>query len=192
MKIFSTFYNLVLSWAKSQYSIYYLCFLSFVESFVLPYPPPDVLLAPMGLKQPNKAYRFAFFCTVFSVLGGVIGYLIGYFFIDLILPFLEKMRYLDKLNLVETWFDEYGILIITIAGFSPIPYKIFTIGAGIASMAFLPFALMSFLARGTRFFLVMFLVRKFGSSCDTWLKKYIDRLGYTLIVIIVIGAWYAS
>ncbi len=192
MKVFSKFYNLVLSWAKSQYSLYYLCALSFVESFVLPYPPPDVLLAPMGLKKPQSAYKFALFCTIFSVLGGMVGYLIGALALDLVMAFFEKMHYLDKLNLVKSWFDEYGIWIIVIAGFSPIPYKIFTLGAGIASMAFLPFVMMSILARGARFFLVSFLVRKFGDACDVWLQKYIDRLGYGLILVIVIGIWYAK
>ncbi|MBE8189896.1 MAG: DedA family protein [Candidatus Thioglobus sp.] len=192
MKIFSSLYNLVLSWAKSRFSLYYLCALSFVESFVLPYPPPDLLLAPMALKNPNQAYRFAFFCTISSVLGGIFGYLIGSFFIDLAMNFFTEMNYLGKLNLVKSWFDEYGILIIAIAGFSPIPYKIFTITAGIVAMAFLPFVLMSIFARGARFFLVAFFVKKFGNSCDVWLQKYIDRLGYGLILIIIIGVWYAK
>lgn len=192
MKIFSTLYLNILNWSKSRHAHYYLAFLSFVESFVLPYPPPDVLLAPMALEQTEKAYKFALITTIFSVLGGIVGYLIGHFFIDFIMPFLTKMHYLDKLSIIQEYFKEYGVLIIAIAGFSPIPYKIFTIGAGMASMVFLPFVLMSFVARGTRFFLVAFLVKKFGSSCDAWLKKYIDRLGYVLIIIIVIGIWYAN
>ncbi len=192
MKIFSKFYQTVLTWAGYRYASVYLGFLSFIESFILPYPPPDILLAPMTLKNPQKAYQFAFVCTLFSVLGGVVGYLIGAFFIDLIMPLIEKMHYLDELDTVKDYFTQYGVLIIIIAGFSPVPYKIFTIGAGVVSMVFLPFVVFSFLSRGARFFLVTFLVKKFGQECDTWLKKYIDRLGYALILIIFIGVWYAN
>lgn len=192
MQIFSKLYQKILSWAQSKYAIYWLCLVSFVESFVLPYPPPDILLAPMALKNSQKAYQLALVCTIFSVLGGVVGYYLGAFLLDAIMPLLIKLHYTGKLDTINLWFGQYGIWIIAIAGFSPIPYKIFTIGAGIASMAFLPFVLMSLLARGVRFFLVALFVRKFGAACDIWLKKYIDRLGYALIVIIGLGVWYAK
>ena len=192
MRIFSILYLQILNWAKSRYAQYYLAFLSFVESFILPYPPPDVLLAPMALKQTEKAYKFALITTVFSVLGGIVGYYLGAFLLEAITPLLIKLHYTDKLDTIILLFEQYGVWIIAIAGFSPLPYKVFTIGAGVVSMAFLPFVLMSFVARGARFFLVTFLVRKFGSNCDLWLRKYIDRLGYILIVVIVIGVWYAN
>ncbi len=192
MRIFSILYLQILNWAKSRYAQYYLAFLSFVESFILPYPPPDVLLAPMALEQTEKAYKFALITTVFSVLGGIVGYYLGAFLLEAITPLLIKLHYTDKLDTIILLFEQYGVWIIAIAGFSPLPYKVFTIGAGVVSMAFLPFVLMSFVARGARFFLVTFLVRKFGSNCDLWLRKYIDRLGYILIVVIVIGVWYAN
>lgn len=192
MHIFSKFYQKILSWAQSKYAVYWLSLVSFVESFALPYPPPDVLLAPMALKKPTKAYHFALLCTISSVAGGMVGYYLGAFLLDAIMPLLIKLHYTDKLNTINLWFEQYGIWIIAIAGFSPIPYKIFTIGAGIASMAFLPFVLMSLLARGMRFFLVAFFIKKFGDVCDIWLKKYIDRLGYALIIIIGLGIWYAK
>ncbi|VVH55452.1 FIG139438: lipoprotein B [uncultured Gammaproteobacteria bacterium] len=166
--------------------------MSFIESFILPYPPPDVLLAPMVLKKPEKAYQFTLICTALSVLGGVVGYFLGALLIDVIQPLLVKLHYIDKLETVKTWFAEYGIWIVALAGFSPMPYKIFTLGAGIANMALLPFILISLLARGTRFFLVAFFVKKLGDACDIWLKKYIDRLGYILIIIIALGLWYAK
>ncbi len=192
MKIFSKLYQTALDWAQSKYAIYWLSLISFVESFILPYPPPDVLLAPMALKKPNKAYQFALICTILSVLGGIVGYFLGALLIDLITPLLIKLHYVDKLETVKGWFSEYGIWIIAIAGFSPMPYKIFTLAAGIVNMAFLPFVLMSLLARGARFFLVAFFVRKLGNACDAWLKKYIDRLGYVLIVAVILGVWYAQ
>ncbi|SMN10872.1 FIG139438: lipoprotein B [uncultured Candidatus Thioglobus sp.] len=192
MQIFSKIYHTALSWAQSQYAIYWLCLVSFVESFILPYPPPDILLAPMALKKPKNAYKFALVCTLFSVLGGVVGYFIGAFLLDVITPLLIKLDYIDRLETIKVWFEQYGIWIVAIAGFSPMPYKIFTIGAGIASMALLPFILISMLARGLRFFLVAFFVKKFGDACDIWLKKYIDRLGYALIVAVALGVWYVN
>lgn len=193
MRFFSKLYEIVLTWAAHKYALYYLSALSFAESFVLPYPPPDVLLAPIVLKNPKRGYHSAFICTFFSVLGGVVGFVLGMVAIDWLTPFLQTMNYLETLNVVQGCFAQYGVLIIMVAGFSPIPYKIFTIGAGVASMAFLPFVLISFLARGARFFLVALLVKKFGENCDVWLKKYIDRLGYALIliVIIILGVKYA-
>jgi len=192
VKIFSKLYQTTLDWAQSKYAIYWLALISFVESFILPYPPPDALLAPMVLRKPNSAYRFALICTVLSVLGGVAGYFLGALLIDTIQPLLVKLHYVDKLDAIKQWFEEYGIWIVAIAGFSPMPYKIFTIGAGISNMVLLPFILISFLARGARFFLVAFLIKKFGNTCDVWLKKYIDRLGYLLIVIIALGVWYVK
>ncbi|KAA0441918.1 MAG: DedA family protein [Candidatus Thioglobus sp.] len=192
MRLFSQLYQKILDWAQSKYALYWLAFISFVESFILPYPPPDVLLAPMALKRANKAYQFALLCTVFSVLGGVVGYYIGAFLLDIIKPLLLKLHYIDELQIIQGWFAQYGIWIIIIAGFSPIPYKIFTIGAGVANMAFLPFIGISLLARGARFFLVAFFIKKFGSACDIWLKKYIDYLGYVLIIIIGLGVLYVK
>lgn len=189
MQIFSKLYYKILGWAQSKYAVYWLSLVSFIESFILPYPPPDVLLAPMVLKKPNSAYQFTLICTVLSVLGGVVGYFLGALLIDVIQPFLIKLQYADKLETVKGWFTQYGIWIMAIAGFSPMPYKIFTIGAGISNMALLPFILISLLARGIRFFLVAFCVRRFG---DIWLKKYIDHLGYILIIIVALGVWYAK
>jgi Predicted membrane protein len=93
---------------------------------------------------------------------------------------------------VERWFDEYGFWVVGVAAFSPIPYKLATITAGTMSMSILPFIIISLIARGARYYLVAALVRAYGKQCDKWLQKYIDRLGYALIAVIVIGAWYAS
>jgi membrane protein YqaA with SNARE-associated domain len=192
MKIFSKFYYKVLTWAEHKYSVYYLALLSTIESFILPYPPPDIMLAPMALKQANKAYYFAFITTIFSVIGGIIGYILGYFFLDLITPFIETLGYTHKLATLKDWFNEYGVLIVFVAGFSPIPYKIFTIGGGIMAMSFLPFVVISFISRGLRFYLVAFLVKKYGEKCDDFLRKYIDYLGYLVIILAIIFIIYKS
>lgn len=190
MQIFLKIYQKSLIWAQSKYALYWLSVVSFAESFILPYPPPDVILAPMAFKHPNQAYYYAMVTTITSVLGGIVGYFIGAYGLELLLPFLQKMNYLPILEKSKLWFDIYGVWVIAIAGFSPVPYKIFTLSAGILSMAFLPFVMISLLARGMRYYLVAFLVKKFGKSCDIWLQKYIDRLGYALIIIIILGLWW--
>jgi membrane protein YqaA with SNARE-associated domain len=192
MKIFSKFYYKVLTWAEHKYSVYYLALLSTIESFILPYPPPDIMLAPMALKKLNKAYYFALITTIFSVIGGVIGYILGYFFLDLISPIITNLGYDAKLITLKEWFNEYGVLIVFVAGFSPIPYKIFTIGGGIMAMSFLPFVVISFISRGLRFYLVAFLVKKYGEKCDDFLRKYIDYLGYLVIILAIIFIIYKS
>ncbi|SFV66955.1 FIG139438: lipoprotein B [hydrothermal vent metagenome] len=188
--IFSYCYKKVLKWAESKFAIYYLSLISFLESCILPYPPPDVMLAPMVLKKPNNAYYLAILTTIFSVIGGVFGYLLGMFGLELIEPFLRKMHYLDKLEIIKIWFNAYGIWLVFIAGFSPIPYKLFTIMAGILSMSLIPFVLISFIARGLRFFMVAGLVKTFGNQCDLWLKKYIDRLGWIIVIIFILIGGY--
>jgi membrane protein YqaA with SNARE-associated domain len=146
----------------------------------------------MSLKNKNKAYYYALVCTISSVLGGIAGYFIGYYAYDVLLPFMQEMDYMDMLERARVWFDIYGVWVIAIAGFSPVPYKIFTITAGVLSMHLVPFIAMSMLSRGARYFLVSFLVKRYGDRCDKWLQKYIDRLGYALIVVVIIGVWYAQ
>jgi len=190
MDFFSQLYLRILSWAESKYAIYYLSVVSTLEACVLPYPPPDVLLAPMSLKAPHKAYYFAFITTIFSVIGGLVGYFLG----EILLQFLLGYDLVSAENIktVEGFFEKYGFWVVGVAAFSPIPYKLATISAGTMGMALLPFILISFIARGARYFLVASLVKAYGDKCDRWLQKYIDRLGYILIVVIIIGAWYAS
>ncbi len=190
MDFFSQIYLRVLDWAESRYAIYYLSVVSFLESSVLPYPPPDVLLAPMALKRLDKAYYFAFICTIFSTLGGLAGYFLGEVLLQFLLGYdLVKP---ESIELVKKWFNNYGFWVVGVAAFSPIPYKLATITAGTMSMALLPFIIISLIARGARYYLVAALVRAYGEQCDKWLQKYIDRLGYILIVVVAISAWYAS
>ena len=191
MRPFYTLYNKILQWSSSRFAIFWLATISFLESSILPYPIQDILLASMSLKNRNRAYYFAIICALSSVLGAIAGYYIGIYAINLIMPLLDTMNYLPELHKAEHYFNTYGIWIILIAGFSPIPYKLFTISAGMMSMPLLPFVIFSLVARSARYLLIAFLVRKFGKRADAWLNKYIDRLGYALIVIVVLGIWYA-
>ena len=190
MRPFHTLYNKILDWSSSRFAIYWLSLISFLESSILPYPIQDLLLASMSLKNRSKAYYFATICTISSVLGAITGYFIGVYAINFIMPMLDKLNYLPELYSAEQLFNNYGVLIILIAGFSPIPYKLFTISAGMMSMPLLPFVAFSIIARGARYFLISLLVRKFGKKTDAWLNKYIDRLGYLLIIVVALGIWY--
>ena len=185
MKKLHQFYNYILRLASHSKASYYLFILSVTESSFFPIPP-DVMLAPMCLAKPSKAWNFALITTIGSVLGGVVGYLIGKFLFENIEPLIERMDYMVAYQNSVIWFNEWGFCAILIAGFSPIPYKVFTIAAGALSMAFLPFVIGSAIGRGARFYLLAFFVRLFGEKIDYMLKKYIDRIGWGLVFIVII------
>ena len=191
MRPFHFVYSKILDWSASRFAILWLSLISFLESSILPFPLQDLLLASMVLKKRSKAFYFATICTVASVIGAIVGYYIGVYAINLIMPMLNKFNYIPELYAAEKYFNTYGIWIILIAGFSPIPYKLFTITAGMMAMPIIPFVVFSLIARGARYFLISYLVRKLGKMADTWLNKYIDWLGYLLIIIIVFLLLYA-
>lgn len=145
------------------------------------------MLAPMCLGRPSKSFYFAMITTIGSVIGGVFGYVIGMFSFELIEPIIEMFKYSEKLEHVKVWFADWGFWAILIAGFSPIPYKLFTIAAGMLSMVFIPFVLASVVGRGARFFLVAFLVSLGGDTLKNKLKDYIEIIGWAVTVIIVVG-----
>jgi len=184
--MFKTLYNKVLSWAQHPKANKFLLALSFAESSFFPIPP-DVMLAPMCLAKPSKSYYFALLTTLGSVAGGVLGYLIGMYSFELVEPLIAVMKYEGKFELVKRWFDEWGFWAIFIAGFSPIPYKLFTITAGMLSMVFLPFVIASIVGRGARFFLVAFLVSLGGDNLRDTLNDYIERICWAVTLLVVIG-----
>ncbi len=190
MNIFSKIYLRIINLVESKYTIYYLSVISFLEASILPYPPPDIILVPMTLKHPEKAYYFAFICTIFSVFGGLIGYFLG----EVLLQFLLNFELIkpESVTHIKTSFNTYGIWVVGIVAFSPIPYKLATITAGTMSMALLPFIIISLVSRATRYYLVVSLIKTYGQQYDKWLKKYINHLGYILIIVITLGVWYAS
>ncbi len=187
MSLFSRLFDKVMQWSRHRHAPAYLSGLSFVESCVLPFPPPDVMLAPMALGKPQHAWRYALLTTVFSVLGGLLGYVIGVFFFELIEPLIHRYGYGDRYKLAVDFFHEWGVWAVFIAGFSPIPYKIFTISAGVLNMALLPFIIASFIGRGARFFLVAGLMYWGGSAMENKLRQYVDWLGWAVILLAVIA-----
>jgi len=187
MKIFQPMFEKTMLWSRHRHAPVYLGGLSFVESCVLPFPPPDVMLAPMSLANPSRAWRFALLTTIFSVLGGLLGYLLGAYFFQLIEPFLNEHGYMDYYEQVVVLKDKYGPWAIFIAAFSPIPYKIFTISAGALGMALLPFVLASLIGRGARFFLVAGLMYWGGEKMEHKLKMYVDWLGWGVVILAIIA-----
>lgn len=191
MKLFSPLYARAMRWARHRHAPWYLGTMSFAESSFFPVPP-DVMLAPMCLANPGRAWFFALLTTLTSVAGGLLGYFIGYFALDAIMPWLEISRYWPAYQTAVQWFEDYGFWAIFIAGFSPIPYKVFTIAGGAMAMGLLPFTLASLIGRGLRFFLVAGLMAWGGSRMEAALHKYVDRLGWATVAIVVIaGLVYA-
>ena len=187
MKIFSALYEWTMKWAEHKFAPRVLAVLTFAESVFFPIPP-DVLLAPMVLAKPKKAWYYATLTTVSSVIGGVVGYLLGYFMFDAwIHPIIVEMGYQARLDKAISWFEQWGVWVVFLAGFSPIPYKIFTLSAGFLQMLFLPFLIASAIGRGMRFFLVAGLIQWGGAKMEQQLRKWVDVLGWALVVIIVVG-----
>ena len=186
MKIFSALYTRVMRWARHPYATWYLFGLSFAESSFFPVPP-DVMLAPMSMAHPKRAMFLALLTTLGSTLGGVAGYLIGMLAFDAIEPLLHQWGYFDGYLQARQWFAEWGFWVVFVAGFSPIPYKVFTITAGVISMAFLPFVLASMVGRGARFFLVAALMAWGGEAMEQRLHKWVDWVGWlTLLAVVII------
>lgn len=185
MRLFSKLYDRTMAWSRHRHAPRYLAGLSFAESSFFPIPP-DVMLAPMSLANPSRAWYFAGVTTIASVLGGILGYLIGQFAFNLIEPLLHEAGYYSKYLEARSWFDKWGFWAVFLAGFSPIPYKIFTITAGVISMPLLPFIGASVIGRGARFFLVAALMAKGGERMESVLRKQVDIIGWGVVLLVVL------
>jgi membrane protein YqaA with SNARE-associated domain len=193
MGIFGRLYEWTLRASRHPHANWYLGGVSFAESSFFPIPP-DVMLAPMTLARPRDWWVLALVTTLTSVLGGLFGYVIGAFLLDAALPLVERLGYLPAYERASEWFARYGFWAVFAAGFTPIPYKIFTISAGAAQMALLPFLLGSLIGRGGRFFLVAALMRTLGPRIEPHLRRYVDAIGWAVLVLLALGllAWQAS
>ena len=190
--MFNNLYKKCLDLAAHKSSKYYLAIVSFVESSFFPIPP-DVMIVPMVISKKNDFIKIFLITTIFSVLGGMLGYLIGAFFFDFGSQIMTFYGYENKLssikeNLVNSdgFYAWLGILFL--AGFTPLPYKVFTIASGLISFNFFIFIVISLVSRGLRFFIVSYLSYKFGNLFTEFMEKHCSKL-FTIIglIIVIIG-----
>ena len=180
-------YDWCIGAASKPYASWLLGAVSFAESSFFPVPP-DVMLIPMSLARPERAYFYAAVCTATSVVGGILGYLIGALLYDSLGQWLiHTYGYGDKIEALRDAYREYGVWIILLKGLTPIPYKVVTIAAGIAAFNMPMFIVLSVITRGARFFVVAFLLNRYGAQARTIIEK---RLGMWLAIsaaTVVIG-----
>ena len=181
VKIFSYLYDKSISWSAHRNAHYYLGGISFIESSFFPIPP-DVMLVTMGLAKPNKIWSYAWIATLCSVAGGVLGYLIGFYAMMLIKPYLMASVWASSIQHVTDWFEHYGVWMVVLAGFTPFPYKVFTISAGAMHLSFPLFFFGSVIGRGLRFFLVCGILRLTAKRFEQHVKRYIDMIGWATLV----------
>ncbi len=184
MGLFTSLYDKVLSWSRHRHARWYLGGLSFAESSFFPVPP-DVLLAPMVLASPQRGWSLAALTTVASVAGGIAGWMIGFFALEAAVGLIEAHGYMAQYERVTAWFERWGFAAVLLAGFSPIPYKLFTIAAGALAMPLPLFAAASVIGRGGRFFLVAALIKAGGERAAERLRRYVDLLGWLAVVAAV-------
>lgn len=179
-------YDWVLRLAAGRHATTSLAVVSFAESSVFPVPP-DVMLAPMVFARPEKAYWYAFVCSAASVLGGVLGYIIGYFLTPVgkaILAFTGNEGGLDEMM---AWYDDYGVWVILAKGLTPIPFKLVTIASGVLQYAFVPFLVACVVTRAGRFFIVAALIKKFGPQIQPVIERRLALFTVLFLVLLVGG-----
>lgn len=185
--MFRRLYNWVLHWAETPYSSWALFALAFAESSFFPIPP-DVLLIALAVAKPEKSFRYALVCSVGSVLGGCAGYYIGHEFMAMVgQKIVNLYGFQDKMDYLQQLYRQYDAWAVGIAGFTPIPFKVFTLSAGMFKINFAVFLLASLVSRSARFFLVGGLIYKFGPGIQSFIDRYFDILAVTFTVLLVLG-----
>ena len=180
-------YDSVFHLSKENGAIYWLFAVAFIERSLFPIPP-DVLLIPMILASPKKAWSIAGVATVGSVIGAYLGYAIGFYFFQLIAePLLNFYGYLEKFNSFKDLYNQYGAWIVFGAGITPFPYKIITIASGVVHMNLIVFTIASIIARGMRFFLVAWLLKKYGETMREFIEKNLGWLSILFLLLLIGG-----
>jgi membrane protein YqaA with SNARE-associated domain len=185
--VLSRLYGWVLHWAKTPYGTWALFILAFSESSFFPIPP-DVLLIALSVVLPKKSLRYALVCSVGSILGGCFGYLIGWQFMatvgDAIIRFYGLI---DKYEYIQQLYSLYDAWVVGIAGFTPIPYKVFTITAGAFHINFAVFIIASAVSRSARFFIVGGLIYMFGPKIESFIERYFNPLAIAFVILLILG-----
>lgn len=180
-------YDKMIELSSGSKAMFFLFLVAFAESSFFPIPP-DIMLIPMVLAVPKKAYRIAALATFASVLGGFFGYLIGVSFFELLAePVLKFYGYLEKFKTFESYYHAYGAWIVFGAGITPFPYKIITIASGAVHLNLAVFAVASVLARGIRFYLVAWLLKKYGAPMKDFIEKNLGWLSVLFLVLLIGG-----
>ena len=178
-------YNWTLEKAQHKNAKWYLSLISFAESSFFPIPP-DILLIPMALASKANALFYAFICTLFSVLGGILGYAIGYFFYNSVGIHIVDFYHLENsFNIFESYYKEFGILIVLGAGITPFPYKFITIASGVFGLNIFLFIIVSIIGRGLRFYLIAILLYFFGEKIKLIIDKYFNILTIVFFILLV-------
>ncbi len=195
MKFLRRIYDWVLHWAETPWGAWALFILAFVESSFFPIPP-DVLLIALCLGLPVRSFRYATICTIGSVLGAIGGYLLGHFawmssgeftaFANFFFEHIPGFTH-EVYHQISEWYEEYDFWMVFTAGFTPIPYKVITITAGVFNINFWVFIIASIISRGARFFLISFLIWKFGPTVKGFIDKYFNLLAIAFTVLLVGG-----
>lgn len=180
-------YDWMLNAASKENALWVLFAVSFIESSFFPIPP-DIMLIPMVLATPKKAWKIAGTCTIASVLGGYFGYAIGFLGFDLIAkPLLEFYGYMDKFDSFKQYYIEYGAWIVFAAGLTPFPYKVITIASGAVGMNLVVFGIASIVARGMRFFLVSGMLKVCGDPIKEFIEKHFGLLSIIFFILLFGG-----
>ena len=180
-------YSWVLHWAETPYGTWALFLLAFCESSFFPIPP-DVLLIALAVSIPKKSFKYALICTAGSLIGGCLGYLIGWQLMASVgEKIIEFYGLTHKMQYIKDLYVQYDAWAIGIAGFTPIPYKVFTISAGAFDINFTVFVIASAVSRAARFFLVGGLIYAFGPKIKAFIDKYFNILAITFVVLLVAG-----
>ncbi len=187
MKVFASLYHTVLTWSRHPHAERYLLGVSFIESSIFPVPTA-VMLAPMVIANRARAWRLATLATLASVLGGVFGYWLGHSFFEQIgQPIINFYHASEQFESMQGWFRQYGVWLVLLAGVTPIPYKIFTIASGLLGLPIVGFIIASLIGRAIQFFLIAWLLWKCGENIDRWLEKWMERVGWGLVALVVAG-----
>ena len=190
MKFLRDLYNWTLEQSSKKYASWFLAFISFIESSFFPIPP-DIILIPMIIAKRTKAFILASICTIFSVIGGLFGYFIGFALfnsVGLILVNFYGMN--DYIESLKEYYNNYGVWFVLIAGFTPLPFKIITIASGLFQLNLIVFILCSLIARGSRFYLIAVLLYIFGETIKKFIEKYFNILTILFFILLIGGVLF--
>lgn len=180
-------YDTVLNLSAKKNALTWLFIVSFVESSFFPIPP-DIMLIPMILATPKKAWKYAGICTLASVLGAYLGYIIGFYFFRLIAePVLEFYDYMDTFTSFKNLYNKYGAWFVFGAGITPFPYKIITILSGVVHLNLLVFTISSVIARGLRFYIIAWLLHAYGEKMKVFIEKNLGWLSVLFLLLLIGG-----